>query len=283
MQKRLDDEQVRRYRDDGIVFPLTAFEPGVAAAYLQKLQDQERQEGGKLTSSSNRKPHLLMPWLDELIRTPRILDAVEDLIGPNILCWTSSFFAKNARDPGFISWHQDATYWGLSTSDVLTAWVALTDSSIDNGCMQVVPGSHKAQIEHRDTFRPDNMLSRGQEIAVDVAPEQALPVLLEPGQFSIHNVLIIHGSEPNRSDRRRVGIAIRYIPTHVQQVLGVRDSAMLVRGIDEYGHFEPEARPRMPFDEAAIAQHATAIAMQVHQAKAAEARRSVAGRRQGDR
>ena len=102
------------------------------------------------------------------MRHPTILDAVEDVLGPNLLVWSTSFFIKEARDPAYVSWHQDATYWGLSAPDVLTAWVAFTDATVENGAMRMVPGSHAEQLEHRDTFAPHNLLSRGQEIAVEV-------------------------------------------------------------------------------------------------------------------
>lgn len=259
MTKRLDEDQVRRYRETGIHFPVTAFAAEQAADLLKQFEQLESDEGGRIRPSTNRKPHLLVPWIAELIRSPQILDAVEDVLGPNILCWGSQFFPKDPHDPSFISWHQDATYWGLSTADVLTVWLALTPSNRSNGCMRVVPGTHLQQVRHRDTFDTANMLSRGQEIAVDVSEEEAVDVVLRPGEFSMHNVLLFHGSKPNSSDIRRVGYAIRYIPTHARQTVGVRDSATLVRGVDSYGNFELEQAPVAAFDEAAVAQHRRAV------------------------
>jgi ectoine hydroxylase-related dioxygenase (phytanoyl-CoA dioxygenase family) len=216
-------------------------------------------EGGALSKRTNQKPHLLVTWLDELVRHPRILDAVEDVIGPNILCWASGFFHKPARNPGFVSWHQDSTYWGLSSPDVVTAWVAFEASTPISGCMRVIPGTQtRDQVAHKDTFAADNLLSRGQEIQVDVDPKDAVDLVLQPGEFSLHHVRIIHGSEPNNADWARIGFTIRYVPTYVQQI-GGRDSAMLVRGVDEFHNFDPEPRPKADFHPDAVAFHGAMI------------------------
>lgn len=255
MGKVLNADEVGRFHDEGIHFPVNAFSLDEAATLRRGFEQIEAHDGGHMSARTNKKPHLLVPWIAELIRSPKILDAVEDVLGPDILCWSSQFFAKDAHDPHFISWHQDATYWGLSSDEVLTVWVALTPSTVQSGCMRVVPGTHKNQVEHRDTFESANLLSRGQEIAVDVREEDAVNVVLEPGQFSMHSVLLFHGSEPNRADHRRIGYAIRYIPTRVRQTIGNADSATLVRGVDRHNHFEHEKRPVAAFDAAAVAHH----------------------------
>jgi ectoine hydroxylase-related dioxygenase (phytanoyl-CoA dioxygenase family) len=144
----------------------------------------------------------LLAWVNDIIRDPRVLDPVESLLGPDILCWASGFFAKQPGDGTFISWHQDATYWGLSSPDVVTAWIALTPSTPESGCMRVVPGTHRAQIAHRDTFAKKNLLSRGQEIAAAVDEREAVDVVLAPGQMSLHHVLIVHGSNPSHGISR---------------------------------------------------------------------------------
>jgi ectoine hydroxylase-related dioxygenase (phytanoyl-CoA dioxygenase family) len=209
------------------------------------------------------KAHLSLKWVDEVIHDSNVLDAVEDVIGPDILCWSAQFFAKNAHDPSYVSWHQDGTYWGLSSPDVVTAWVALTPSVPENGCMQVVPGTHLQQVEHLDTFADSNLLSRGQEIRVDVRDDQKVPVILQPGQMSLHHVLIFHGSEPNTADFRRIGFAIRYIPTHVRQINGPRESAMLVRGTDRHGYFDLEPAPEAEMHPEAVARHAAIVDRQL--------------------
>ena len=216
-----------------------------------------RQLHGVLKGSMRHKSHLLFTWLDGLIRHPAILDAVEGVIGPDILCWSSTFFIKEARDPGFVSWHQDSTYWGLDPADIVTAWVALSESTAENGAMRVIPDTHKLeQVAHRDTFAADNLLTRGQEIAVDVDGDTAAMLSLQPGEMSLHHVRLIHGSDPNPSAKRRIGFAIRYLPTHVRQVVGTRDSATLVRGVDRFGNFEPEYAPEHDLSDAAVAFHA---------------------------
>ncbi len=218
--KTLSPDAVAQYRRDGFYFPLRVLSPEEAAEYRARLEAIERERGGPLGGELRHKGHLLFTWLDRLIRHPRILDAVEDLLGPNLLCWSSSFFIKEARDHAFVSWHQDSTYWGLSEPDVVTAWVALSESSIESGAMRMIPGTHTEQVAHRDTFAPENLLSRGQEIMVEVDEARAVDVLLHPGEMSLHHVRMFHGSPPNRSADRRIGYAIRYIPTHVRQVAG---------------------------------------------------------------
>lgn len=263
MGKVLDEAQVDAYRRDGIHFPVDIFTPDEAAALLARLEAAEAAHGGRLPPRINQKPHLLYPWMNALVRHPRILDAVEDVLGPDLLCWSAQFFAKDAHDPSYVSWHQDGTYWGLSSPDVITAWVALTPSTVQSGCMEVVRGTHRAQVEHVDTFAESNLLSRGQEIRVDVQPQDRLPVVLQPGQMSLHHVLIFHGSEPNRADHRRVGFAIRYIPTTVRQVNGARESATLVRGTDRHGHFDLEPAPEADLHPDAVARHAAIVDRQL--------------------
>jgi len=158
----------------------------------------------------------LFTWLAELVRRSSILDTVEDLHGPDLLCWTTNFFIKEAADPAFVSCHQDSTYWGLSTQDVVTAWVAFTEATEANGAMEYIPGSQKLdQIPHRDTFARHNLLTRGQEVMVEVDRSQRRIITLRPGEMSLHHVRLVHGSPPNPSNDRRIGFAIRYIPTMV--------------------------------------------------------------------
>jgi non-heme Fe2+,alpha-ketoglutarate-dependent halogenase len=263
MSKKLKTDEVERYRRDGILFPVDVFPPDEAAGLLRRFEASERDHGGRLAGRSNQKPHLLYPWMDEVVRHPAILDAVEDVLGPDIFCWGSQFFTKNARDESYVSWHQDGTYWGLSSPDVVTAWVALTPSLPENGCMRVIPATHNKQVPHADTFAESNLLSRGQEIAVEVDLAQAVDVILQPGQMSLHHVLIFHGSEQNASDMRRVGFAIRYVPTHVSQSSGIRESALLVRGKDEFGNFDHETSPEAEMHPAAVARHKQVIDRQM--------------------
>lgn len=255
MTKRLSAEAVAQYRRDGFHFPLRVLSTEEARSYRDRLEAAERAAGGPLAGDRRHKVHLLYTWANQLARHPAILDAVEDVIGPDILCWSTTFFTKEAQSPSFVSWHQDATYWGLSTDDVITAWVAFADAPVESGAMKFWPGSHlRNQLAHRDTFDQNNLLTRGQEIAVDVPAGAGVDVALKAGEMSLHHVLLVHGSGPNTTDDRRIGFAIRYIPPHVRQ-LKVRDSAMLVRGRDTHGNFDLEPDPRADLDPAALAAH----------------------------
>ena len=242
MGNSLSSATIERYVRDGYVFPISVLSTIEARQYRERLERAERDLGGPLRGVYRIKPHLLFTWLAELVRHPSVLDAVEDVLGPDILCWNTSFFTKEARSPGFVSWHQDATYWGLSEPDVVTAWVAFTESTPANGNMWVIPGSHRAPVPHADTFHPDNLLSAD--------------IVLQAGEMSLHHVLMVHGSGANPSEDRRIGFAIRYIPTRISQTGGPRDSATLVRGTDAFGHFELEPRPDADLDPSMLALHA---------------------------
>ena len=258
MPKSLSAAQVEAYRRDGYVFPVRVMPESDARGLRDALQAHEDHWGGPLHGKWRVKTHLLFTWADRIVHHPAILDAVEDLVGPNILCWTTNFFIKEPKSPGFVSWHQDATYWGLEPDDVVTAWVALSASNHESGCMKVVAGTHLQTFAHVDTYHEDNLLTRGQEIAVEVDESKAVSMMLEPGEMSLHHIRLVHGSAPNASDDRRIGLAIRYLPTHVRQTKR-RDSAMLCRGVDAYGNFDPEPRPQQDMDHAAIAAHTDAV------------------------
>jgi len=263
MPKRLSNSALEAYRRDGYYFPVPALSPKEVAHFRSCLEEHEAKTGQPLQGNFRHKAHLLFTWVDELVHHPKIVDAAEDVLGPNLLCWTTNFFIKEANSPGFVSWHQDAFYWGLSKDEVMTAWVALSPANLQSGCMKFVPGSQtQDHLQHVDTFHKDNLLSRGQEIAVKVDSENTVDCILDPGEMSLHHVKLVHGSEPNRSNERRIGLAIRYIPTDVRQ-LKVRDSATLVRGIDRDGNFDHEPRPKRDLDEYALAAHADAVGRQV--------------------
>ncbi len=255
----LSATEVARYREAGIVHPLRALPGSEAAALHARYQGQ----AAFLKGRNNQKPHLLFTWLDAVVRDARIVDAVESLLGPNLFCWGAQFFAKPAGDAAYVSWHQDATYWGLSSPEVVTAWLALTPSHHASGCMQVVPGTQHAQVPHEDRFDDANLLSRGQEVAVEVDPAKVVDVVLQPGEMSLHNVLLFHGSEPNRTAEPRIGFAIRYMPTHVRQLSPFADSALLVRGRDDHGHFEHEQSPASDLHPDAVARHGAVIDRQL--------------------
>ena len=255
MPKLLTEAQIEQYHTQGFIAPIRVMPVDAALEIQQRLERFEWDSGGPLRGDLRHKSHLLFPWLADLVRNDQILDAVEDLYGPDLLCWTTNFFIKEPANPAFVSWHQDSTYWGLSRPDVVTAWVAFTAANSGNGAMQVIPGTHTTdQIPHRDTFDKNNMLTRGQEVAVEVDPARAVTIELQPGEMSLHHVRLVHGSPPNTSQERRIGFAIRYIPASVRQLNG-EDSATLVRGTDRHHHFALEARPERDLDPELVALH----------------------------
>jgi non-heme Fe2+,alpha-ketoglutarate-dependent halogenase len=255
MPKLLSDAQIAQYEEQGYLAPIRVMPEPDALALRRTLEEIEGRMGGPLRGDLRHKTHLLFPFLADLVRHPKILDAIEDVLGPDILCWSSNFFIKEAADPAFVSWHQDSTYWGLSSPDVATAWVALTPSNEANGAMAVIPGSHQLdQMLHRDTFHRHNLLTRGQEIAVEVNESQSVPLNLRPGEMSLHHVRLVHGSAPNPSLDRRIGFAIRYIPTSIRQLEG-EDSATLVRGTDRFHHFAHEPAPKIDMDPEMLELH----------------------------
>jgi len=201
---------------------------------------------------------VVLPMAARIAKTPRILDAVEGVLGPDILLYSAELFIKEPQTTHIVSMHQDLTYWGLGAIDgLVTAWLALSPATTASGCMDFVAGSHKNPIlPHTDTYDTNNLLSRGQEIAVDVAPEDRVHIELHPGEFSLHHGLTIHGSGPNLSDDRRIGLVFRYLrPDMAQQVGTARDFALPMRGQDSHGNFEHVPVPQADFAPGALALH----------------------------
>ena len=202
------------------------------------------------------KPYLLFRWAADLVRHPAILDSVEALIGPDILVFHTTVWFKEPRSPKSVPWHQDGTYFGLDPFEHVTAWVALTPSTEEMGCMVMLPRSHRhGQLAHADRPDPNLMLSRGQTLATDIDDSQAVNLTMAPGDVSFHHTHVVHRSDPNTSNEPRIGVGISYIPTHVRHVGETRLSATLVRGVDRYGHFDPEPAPDGDATDAAIAAH----------------------------
>ena len=230
---------------DGYLCPIDALSPEKTAHYRALYLDFHARHRERLAAlragdrwQINTDTHFVLPWVDALTREPAILNAVERVLGPNLLAWNTSWFVKFPGDKAFVSWHQDGTYWGLSPMEVATAWVALGPVTPANGCMRVIPGSHtRTHLPQRDTFADNNVLSRGQEITVAVDETRAVDLALQPGQISLHHLWIVHGSNANRSDEPRIGIAIRYVAPQVRQEGDAKPIAMLVRGQVDHGHF----------------------------------------------
>jgi hypothetical protein len=264
---RLTDEERAAYRERGYHVPLRAFSADEAARrygsfldywalHSERLKGRPPREWGKYLIDT----HLFLRWVYEIVVHPPVLDAVESVLGPDILVWGSQWFPKFAHDRSYVSWHQDAAYWGLSPLNVTTAWIAVVPSTRENGCMRVIPGTHLGLLPQRETYAEANMLSRGQEIAVEVDESLAVDFVLQPGEFSLHHIGIVHGSGPNTSDTSRIGLAVRYVSPDVVQQGSVRDMVLLARGRDDYGHFDIVVPPThdLPFGQSAV--HAESMA-----------------------
>jgi len=259
----LTTAEIERYATDGYLPGrplLTAAETALFRAGCERGCGPNRQDGSRRQSTNRVKPYLLFPWAAALVRHQRILDCVELLIGPDIMVFHTTVWLKEPHSETFVPWHQDATYFGLAPFEHVTAWVALTDSTPENGCVQIIPGSHTTgQRPHFDQPDPKAMLSRGQTLADTIDDSRAVGLVLTAGEVSFHHTLAFHRSGVNRTDERRIGIGISYIPTRVRHVGTTRLSATLVRGTDTYGHFDHEPAPTADEDEAALRAHAECV------------------------
>ena len=244
---KLSEQQRRQFEQNGYLWPLRVLDAAEAQRYLACYRDYVARHQERLNElRPNQRyqvlseTHFVLPWVYEIVSHPGILDVVETLLGPDLLAWNTSWFSKMPGDKAYVGWHQDGTYWNLRPPTVVTAWVALSPSISRNGCMRVVPGTHtQPMIPQRETYLPDNALSRGQEIAVAVDERQAVDLNLQPGEMSLHHIWIVHGSNANTSpDTPRIGIAIRYTRPEVVQESPMKPLALLVRGRDNYGNFE---------------------------------------------
>ena len=255
----LDDDQLRNYQDNGYLFPLDVFSSGqvdfIRAELEQSRTDAVKQgleqEWPQLMRAN---VHYLLPFVCQVATAPRLLDAVESILGPDLLLWSAEFFIKDAHTDKIVSWHQDLNYGGLGeTDDEITAWVALSDISVESGCMRFLPGSHQQPLlPHRDTFDASNLLSRGQEVEVEVDENEAVDVPLRPGQVSLHHGRIFHASGPNQSEHDRIGLVFRFLTPKVRQLVSQRDYAMQVRGIDASGNWIHVAPPTRNFNAAEL-------------------------------
>ena len=261
MPKLLSPMQVEAYARDGYVSPVDVLSQSEVNSFRQELEEWERKRGQAIDFPEKSKSYLLFNWADQLVHHPRILDAVEDLIGPDILVYHSTLFLKEAQTPSYVRWHQDSTYFYLSPHLHVTAWVALSDASIAAGCMQVLPGSHQwGAFEHDDKPEPMNMIRRGQGISGQFDGAKGTFIPVGPGQMSLHHTDLVHASGGNTTDDRRLGFAISYIPAHVKPTGAVKPSALCVRG-QSHGHFVQEQRLTQPLCDDAFKAHSAALAL----------------------
>jgi chlorinating enzyme len=244
-------EVATAFARDGYVCPIPAIASDRAAGLRRILETAEAEAPDETVKGFVRGlPALVLPEFYDLVRDPTLTDPVAEILGDDLLVWGCQFFTKEPNTLSFVSWHQDLTYWGLDQAEKVTAWLALSPATVASGCMRVVPGSHTREIvPHTDTFDPDNLLTRGQEVAVEVDDAEAVDMELQPGEMSLHHGRIFHASHPNRSDDRRIGVAIRYITPRMRQTSGVKTTVVQARGTDPFGHFEAAPRPQGGFAE----------------------------------
>ena len=255
MPKVLTKLQIEQYHDQGFISPIRVISEQEALSIKDELEQVEKEFPEEINSESRNNLHLSFAFLDALAHNKIIVDAIEDLIGPDISLWASVMFIKEPSSKQYVSWHQDATYMGLDSLDFPTPWIALSPSNIETGCMTMIAGSHKTKIQnHEDTFAENNILTRGQVIQ-DVDESMAVDLILQPGEMSIHHGAVIHGSQPNNSNQRRIGFSLQsYMPNNVKQIVG-RNLWTHVRGQkrqDDDGMLLD--RPRFNMDSNTVAQ-----------------------------
>ena len=242
--------QQGQYEESGYCFPIQALQDSEVSEFRRRFADYQAENRERLSQLPTSKQYLVFSethaalcGVYRIVTHPKVLDAVEIVLGPNLLVWDSGWFAKMPGEKKYVAWHQDGNYFGLYPPNIVTAWVALIASTPENGCLRVVPGSHRKSLIHREAGAPDNALSRGQEIVVEVDESQAVDIVLQPGELSLHHVGIVHGSNPNTSDRPRIGLAIRYLTPDVVHQGPERQFALLVRGKDEFGYWGMHLTP----------------------------------------
>tara|TARA_B100001142_G_C14295253_1_gene640598 strand:- start:191 stop:1033 length:843 start_codon:yes stop_codon:yes gene_type:complete len=245
----LSPNQLKQYENKGFVSPIDIFSKDRANRIRREIELIEEKIPEELDRSGRYNAHLISPLLDEVTHDSKILDAVQSVIGENILVCGTTLFIKNPNEKGFVSYHQDAKYIGLKPHNWVTAWVAITDSNEHNGCMRMWSGSHKDNLkDHDQMFNEGNLLTRGQTIN-NVPIEETTPLILKAGQMSLHHPTVVHGSDLNKSNDRRIGFVIQsYIGTDVKQVLG-ENGVQLARGFDEFNYHKTVDRPKSLMDK----------------------------------
>ena len=240
----LSSNQLKQYKDKGFVSPINIFSKDKMKEIRNEIELIENTIPGELEKSGRYNAHLISPLLDEVTHNSKILDTVQSLVGENILVCGTTLFIKNPNEQGFVSYHQDAKYIGLEPHNWVTAWVAITDSNEHNGCMRMWSGSHQDILkQHDQKFNEGNLLTRGQTVS-NVPKNETEPLILKAGQMSLHHPKVVHGSDLNHSNDRRIGFVIQsYIGTNVKQVLG-KNSVQLARGIDKFNFHEKIERTK---------------------------------------
>ncbi len=238
----LNSNQLKQYNDLGYIAPIDILTKSEALETRIEIELIENKLPNEIDKSGRYNVHLISPKLDSIVHDSKILDAVESIIGKNILVCSTTLFIKNPKEKGFVSYHQDAKYIGLEPHNWVTAWVALTDSYEKNGCMKMWPKSHLEIKDHNEKFNEGNLLTRGQTVE-NVPENEVRSIELKAGQMSLHHPRIVHGSGINKSNDRRIGFVIQsYIGTNVRQILG-KNGVQIARGVDNYNFHQKIGRP----------------------------------------
>jgi len=221
MPKVLTKEQIKQYHEEGFVFPIRIMSKDEALAIATKIENAEKLYPKEMHSENRNNLHLSFSFLDKLVHNKIVVDAIEDLLGPDLALWATVMFIKEPSSGHYVSWHQDATYMGMNANRFATPWISLSTSDRNTGCMTMIPGTHLQEIvNHEDTFDNNNILTRGQ-IINNVDESLGVDLILEPGEMSIHSGTVVHASKPNRSNNRRIGFALQsYMPPNIKQVFG---------------------------------------------------------------
>ena len=240
---KLSSNQLQEYNDNGYVAPIEVLTKNQAFEIRKEIEKIETKWPDELKGAGRNYVHMISPLLDEVCHNSKILDAVESIIGKNILICGTTLFIKNPYEKGFVSFHQDATYIGLEPHNWVTAWLAITDANEENGCMRMWSGSHKDNIKHHEQkYDEGNLLTRGQTVE-NVPLDKTTPLVLKAGQMSLHHPTIVHGSGLNKSNDRRIGFVVQsYIGSNVDQVLG-KMYVQQARGDDTFKYHQHTKRP----------------------------------------
>ena len=241
------------YQRDGFASPISILSTDEAQAHRAKMEAVEAEHGPLHYIT---KAHTILDFAAEAVTHPAVLDAVEQILGPDIMLFDATYIVKEPHTDSFVSWHQDLTYWGLSSDDQVSMWLALSPANADSGCMRMLPGSHtQGQMDHEDNADQNNVLFRGQSVK-GVSESGAVLCPLSPGEASFHHGWTLHASMPNASDDRRIGLNAQFIAPSVRQLINKNDTATLVRGKDDYAHYQPDTFATGVMEPAALERHA---------------------------
>jgi len=249
----INQTQIDYFHKNGFISPIRVFSEKETVKIRNQFEQAESNAKPGLEKKTRDHLFITHTWAWDLVHEPRIVDPISDVLGPNVLLWSMDWFIKEPG-PSFVSYHQDATYWGLYPHHVATAWIALSDAGPMTGPMKFIPGSHIGPLyEQENTFEEINLLSRGQRVKTEINDEDSILAPLSQGEMSIHDVRTIHASEPNISNNRRIGMVLRYCATDVKQTKIDQDKAILVKGEDHHQNFGMIPRPISDMDDKAQA------------------------------